>query len=92
MTSSTDACLNSASARNYPWNAAFAMPDSVCPALKVFIGDEWMTVEDASQTAPDVLREVLTDAFAFVSLTPHTVPRIQLGSQRREWRPPRALC
>lgn len=42
-----------------------------------------MTVEDASQTASDVLREVLTDAFAFVSLTPHTVPRIQLGSQFR---------
>ncbi|KAH7175755.1 hypothetical protein EDB81DRAFT_874587 [Dactylonectria macrodidyma] len=59
------------------------MSDSFCPALKVFIGDEWMTVEDASQTAPDVLREVLTDAFAFVSLTPHTVPRIQLGSRFR---------
>ncbi|KAH7125070.1 hypothetical protein B0J13DRAFT_531326 [Dactylonectria estremocensis] len=42
------------------------MPESLCLALKIFIGDEWMTVKDASQTAPDVLHEVLTDAFAIV--------------------------
>lgn len=42
-----------------------------------------MTVEDISQIAPDILYKVLTDAFTFVSLTPHTVPRIQLRSQFR---------